>query len=29
LEQDPLIRQAMDVFDAEMVRVEKDPGDGE
>ena len=29
LEQDPLIRQAMDVFDAEMVRVETDPGDGE
>jgi DNA polymerase-3 subunit gamma/tau len=29
LEQDPLIRQAMEVFDAEMVRVETDPGDGE
>jgi DNA polymerase-3 subunit gamma/tau len=29
LEEDPLIRQAMEVFDAEMVRVETDPGDGE
>ena len=28
LEQDPLIRQAMDVFDAELIRVEADPDNG-
>jgi DNA polymerase-3 subunit gamma/tau len=28
LEQDPLVRQAMDVFDAELIRVEANPADG-
>jgi DNA polymerase-3 subunit gamma/tau len=28
LEQDPLVRQAMEVFDAELIRVEANPADG-
>ncbi len=29
LEQEPLVRQAMDVFDAEMIRIETEPGSGQ
>jgi len=29
LEQEPLIRQAMDIFDAEMIRIETEPGSGQ
>ena len=29
LEQEPLVRQAMDIFDAEMIRVETEPGSGQ